>query len=131
MENSSLLISYKNKLYDLTKFQHKHPGGKNTLKGLNNTDMRQRFESAPPHSDAAMYLLNEYEVENNNRTRRNGVGNGTANNAKNGLENESLKSKDINSNTIEPITDESMEVSVINYNREIVYFIIKSKSLIC
>lgn len=115
MESSPLVISYRSKLYDLTKFQHKHPGGLNTLKGLNNTDIKQRFEKAPPHSDAALYLMKEYEVKdvietNNNGTFKNGMTNGI----KNGIENGSLKSKDINSNTIEHTTDESMEVSAIS-----------------
>lgn len=114
MENSPLLINYKSKLYDLTKFQHKHPGGTNTLKGLNNTDIKLRFERAPPHSDAALYLMKEYEVQhiketNNNEIVRNGMANGD----KNGIENGSLTSTDINGNTIQHKTDESMEVSAI------------------
>lgn len=127
MEDSPLVISYKSKRYDLTKFQHKHPGGINTLKGLNNTDIKQRFEKAPPHSDAALYLMKEYEIDNIKETNgnghlRNGKANGLANGfangvVKNGIENGNLKSKDINSNTIEPPSiDESMEVSMISHN---------------
>lgn len=121
MEDSRLVISYKSKVYDLTKFRDKHPGGKNTLKGLNNTDIKQRFEKAPPHSDAAMYLMKEYEIDNNNETNNNGnLKNGMGNGTKNIAENGTVKSKDINGNTIEHETDESMEVSVISPNREIV-----------
>lgn len=115
MEDSPLVISYKSKLYDLTKFQHKHPGGSNTLKGLNNTDIKQRFDNAPPHSDAALYLMKEYEVENIKETNNNGnVSNGITNGTKNGIENGNLKSKDLNINTIQHRTDESMEVSAIS-----------------
>ncbi len=127
MEDSPLVISYKSKLYDLTKFQHKHPGGLNTLKGLNNTDMEERFDRAPPHSDAAMYLMKEYEVEHTAKTNNNGIpgngygngydnghANGHANGHTNGIGNGSLKSKDINSNLIQSKTDESMEVSAMS-----------------
>lgn len=120
MEGSSLVVTYKSKLYDLTKFRHKHPGGLNTLIGLNNADIKQRFEKAPPHSDAAMYLMKEYEVKreaSNNKNLKNGLTNGTLNGTSNGtlnvtsngIGNGSLKSKDINSNAVEHEIDESME----------------------
>lgn len=139
--DSRLVISYQSKHYDLTKFQHKHPGGINTLKGLNNTDIKHRFEKAPPHSNAALYLMKEYEIDvdketNNNENLKNGIGNGTSNGVVNGTEtnkngnlkigikngnsNGAVKSKDINSNTIQHKIDESMEVSMISPNREIV-----------
>lgn len=119
MESSPLVISYKSKLYDLSKFQHKHPGGINTLKGLHNTDIRQRFENSPPHSDAALYLMKEYEIGHTTEANINGnVQNGMPNGTKNGIKNGNLKSQDINSN-IQYRTDESMEVSTINSNREI------------
>lgn len=115
MESSPLVITYKSKLYDLTKFQHKHPGGINTLKGLNNTDIKQRFERAPPHSDAALYLMKEYELKNVEETNNNGIyRNGMANGHKNGIANGSIKSKDTNGNAIEHKIDESMEVSYLH-----------------
>lgn len=55
------LVKYRNEMYDITNFVHKHPGGVNTLKGLENRDMTERFMKAPPHSDAAMYLMREYK----------------------------------------------------------------------
>lgn len=118
MENPNLVITYKSKLYDLTKFQHKHPGGINTLKGLNNSDIKQRFEKAPAHSQAAMYLMKEYEIANirDTNSKRN-LTNGIENGQKNGVKNGSISSRDLNSNTLHQKTDESMEVSIINPNR--------------
>lgn len=117
MEDSPLVIRYRSKFYDLTKFQHKHPGGINTLKGLNNADMDKRFDKAPPHSDAAMYLMKEYEVKAYKETNNNGIHrneNGMMNGHKNGVANGHIESKDINSNSIEHKIDESMEVSERN-----------------
>lgn len=62
--SEKFIVSFKNQYYDLTKFRHKHPGGINTLKGLEDTNITERFKSAPKHSSAAMYLLNEYKISN-------------------------------------------------------------------
>lgn len=136
MEESPLLISYKSKRYDLTRFQYKHPGGLNTLKGLNDKDIEHRFEKAPPHSDAAFYLMKEYEVKNakeannnghlkngmgnghttngigNGNVHSNGMGNGHSNN--NGIGNGNVHSENVNGSSIQQKTDESMEVSADN-----------------
>ena len=60
------IVKYRNETYDISKFVDKHPGGINTLKGLENADMTSRFLKGPPHSDAAMYLMKEYRLENVN-----------------------------------------------------------------
>ncbi|BFG03415.1 dihydroceramide fatty acyl 2-hydroxylase FAH2 [Drosophila madeirensis] len=60
---AEFIVKYRQEYYDLSKFMHKHPGGINTLKGLNQADMTARFMKAPPHSDAAMYLMKEYKVK--------------------------------------------------------------------
>ncbi|KAL5289125.1 FA2H family protein [Megaselia abdita] len=57
-----ILVKYRNETFDISSLINKHPGGINTLKGLENTDMTSRFLKGPPHSDAAMYLMNEYKV---------------------------------------------------------------------
>lgn len=83
-QSEKLLVRYKNELYDISDFAHKHPGGTSTLKGLNEMDMDERFSKGPPHSDAAMYLMKEYKVKNDNRkispnrTKKNSVTNGNA-----------------------------------------------------
>ncbi|XP_055630429.1 uncharacterized protein LOC129771111 [Toxorhynchites rutilus septentrionalis] len=81
---SPLLVRYKDATYDLTDFAHKHPGGVNTLKGLHNRDMQERFDKAPGHSSSAKYLMREYKIcdKNNNdssstTTYNNGHANGT------------------------------------------------------
>lgn len=56
-------VRYRNAVYDLRHFVHKHPGGRSTLHGLQGRDMEQRLRAAPPHSAAAMYLLREYRVD--------------------------------------------------------------------
>ncbi|XP_068145633.1 uncharacterized protein Fa2h isoform X1 [Drosophila tropicalis] len=56
------IVKYRQQYYDISHFLHKHPGGINTLKGLNQGDMTARFMKAPPHSDAAMYLMQEYKI---------------------------------------------------------------------
>lgn len=71
-----ILVKYRNETYDISSFIHKHPGGVKTLKGLEKSDMTSRFLKGPPHSDAAIYLMNEYKVrdstnlENNNEGER-------------------------------------------------------------
>ncbi|EDW46757.1 dihydroceramide fatty acyl 2-hydroxylase FAH2 [Drosophila sechellia] len=61
--NDKFIVKYRQQYYDLSRFMHKHPGGINTLKGLNSGDMTARFLKAPPHSDAAMYLMREYKID--------------------------------------------------------------------
>lgn len=56
-----LLVRYKNETFDLTKFARKHPGGRNTLSAVLNSDIDYKFETLP-HSPAAKYLLKEYRV---------------------------------------------------------------------
>lgn len=87
--SEKLLVHFKNELYDISGFAHKHPGGTNTLKGLNNMDMDERFLKGPPHSDAAMYLMKEYKVKNGSRNRspKRTQANGTPNGNTNGLTN--------------------------------------------
>lgn len=60
---NKFIVKYRKNYYDISKFLHKHPGGLNTLKGLQNSDMTGRFMKAPPHSDAAMYLMKEYQIK--------------------------------------------------------------------
>lgn len=92
-QSEKFLVRFKNELYDISGFAHKHPGGTNTLKGLNNMNMDERFLKGPPHSDAAMYLMKEYKVKNGNskrstnRTKKNGLTNGTPNGKANGVTN--------------------------------------------
>lgn len=62
-EEQQFIIKYRQKYYDIRRFLQNHPGGMNTLRGLNNSDMTTRFLHAPPHSDAAMYLMKEYEIK--------------------------------------------------------------------
>ena len=64
------IVQYKNDLYDITKFQSQHPGGLNTLSGLNNKTIDTRFDSSP-HSPAALYLMNEYKVEESDVNKNN------------------------------------------------------------
>ncbi|XP_055390431.1 uncharacterized protein LOC129619280 isoform X2 [Condylostylus longicornis] len=78
-DSKQIIIKYRNNNYDITEFIHKHPGGINTLKGITaNTDITKRFLNAPPHSDAAMYLMNEYKINMENKMK-NGYKNGTKN----------------------------------------------------
>ncbi|XP_061392765.1 uncharacterized protein LOC133328233 [Musca vetustissima] len=66
------IVKYRKNFYDITRFLHKHPGGINTLRGLENADMTARFMRAPPHSDAAMYLMKEYQIKTTPAKWRNG-----------------------------------------------------------
>lgn len=61
--DEQLIVYYKNQAYDITDFRHKHPGGVNTLKSIQNTDISYRFDNAPPHSAAAKYLMHEYRLQ--------------------------------------------------------------------
>lgn len=63
-QDGKLLVRYKNETFDLTKFAAKHPGGRNTLSGVVNSDIDYKFETTMPHSQAAKYLLKEYRVPN-------------------------------------------------------------------
>lgn len=67
IKSDKFIVKYRRNYYDITDFLHKHPGGLNTLKGLENSDMTTRFMRAPPHSDAAMYLMREYQMEKDQR----------------------------------------------------------------
>ncbi|EDW32301.1 GL11561 [Drosophila persimilis] len=49
--DAGFIVKYRQEYYDLSEFMHKHP------------DMTARFMKAPPHSDAAMYLMKEYKVK--------------------------------------------------------------------
>lgn len=72
MNSDKLLVRYKNETFDLTKFVQKHPGGRNTLNAVLNSDIDYKFETAMPHSPAAKYLLREYRVSshvNNNDSK--------------------------------------------------------------
>jgi 4-hydroxysphinganine ceramide fatty acyl 2-hydroxylase len=99
-----VLVTFKNKLFDITDFMHKHPGGVGTLKGLENKDMEARFYSGPPHSDAAMYLLQEYQV----RTDDNETDEKMAEKTTKVINNEDII------DTTKSAVDESMEVSNIS-----------------
>lgn len=130
-EEQHFIIKFRQKYYDIRRFLHNHPGGINTLRGLNNSDMTTRFLHAPPHSDAAMYLMKEYEIEpaqlqNGTKRRRRlhqsmdnellAVDNNEqqqqvlAESTENGIEllDAALREEDKNNNQL----DESMEVSV-------------------
>lgn len=102
-----LLVRYKDSVYDLSDFAHKHPGGLNTLKGLHQQDMQERFEKAPGHSDAAKYLMKEYKVcdKNNNNVVNGKPTGGHMNGFKNGING----TKHTNG-AIPQTTDDSMEV---------------------
>ena len=77
--NNKFIVKYRKNYYDISEFLHKHPGGINTLKGLQNNDMTSRFMKAPPHSDAAMYLMQEYKMQAANaKSKLNGLSNGHA-----------------------------------------------------
>lgn len=95
------IVKYRQNFYDISEFIKKHPGGINTLKGLNNGDMTSRFMHAPPHSDAAMYLMNEYKLKGIDKKRS--IKNGKKP-QENGIE---LLEEDSNNNQL----DDSMEVS--------------------
>ncbi|EAL41551.3 AGAP011282-PA, partial [Anopheles gambiae str. PEST] len=65
-----LIVRYKNQWYDLTEFAHKHPGGKNSLTGLHEKDMAERFDRAPGHSQAAKYLMKEYQIKHDPKQKQ-------------------------------------------------------------
>lgn len=78
-----LLVRYKNEMFDLTQFAHKHPGGKNTLNAVHNSDIDFKFETAIPHSPAAKYLLKEYRVSNTSQMNNNYIDDNKDNKCKN------------------------------------------------
>lgn len=59
-------VKYNNEVYNVKEFMHKHPGGIETLNKWKSMDITNRLGAAPPHSDAALYLLKEYKVVNHN-----------------------------------------------------------------
>ncbi|ETN67075.1 fatty acid hydroxylase [Anopheles darlingi] len=61
-QTDPLVVQYQGDWYDLTQFAHKHPGGKNSLAGLHDKNMEERFTRAPGHSQAAKYLMKEYRI---------------------------------------------------------------------
>lgn len=106
-----LFVRYKNETFDLTKFAKKHPGGRNTLSAVLNSDIEYKFDTAMPHSPAAKYLLKEYrvppnQVNNNDSKFDSDLSNG---NSKYG---ENIDHKMDGRDSIEHLvkTDESMEV---------------------
>ncbi|XP_067626399.1 uncharacterized protein Fa2h [Eurosta solidaginis] len=72
-KEAQFIVKYRNKYYDIERFVRNHPGGVNTLRGLYDGDMTTRFLHAPPHSDAAMYLMKEYEIKPQLIQLQNGV----------------------------------------------------------
>ena len=132
---NKFIVKYRKNYYDISEFLHKHPGGINTLKGLQNNDMTSRFMKAPPHSDAAMYLMQEYKMQTARpRNKLNGLSNGQAgsaiikenieiieesdNDANNNCSSNSKNSNNSsNSSKTNELIDESMEVSLSNFQR--------------
>lgn len=106
-----LLVRYKDSVYDLSDFAHKHPGGLNTLKGLHQQDMQERFEKAPGHSEAAKYLMKEYKICDKNNNAIDGKSNGHINGLKHGANG----TKHANG-VIPQTTDDSME-HLVNWNK--------------
>lgn len=94
--NDRFTVFYKNEVYDISDFRKKHPGGLNTLNGMLNTDISYKFENAPPHSDAARYLMKEYRIRTSTDKNDNEI-------------NESKKLFNLNEDPREE-TDDSMEV---------------------
>jgi len=92
-KDPQLIVRYQDDIYNITEFIHKHPGGLNTLQGLSNSDMTKRFLNAPPHSDAAMYLMKEYKIKDSKLRNgyKNGVKNGKITNNDEHNHNEEIK----------------------------------------
>ncbi|XP_059622480.1 uncharacterized protein LOC132265729 [Phlebotomus argentipes] len=106
-----LIIKYRNELYDISEFAHKHPGGIGTLGGLGqNADITQRFATMPPHSAAAKYLMKEYRVTGAPKMERNGH---TANGIHLNGHNYHHRGKEANNNgDLHAALDDSMEYLV-------------------
>lgn len=113
-KSSPLTVRYKDSVYDLTDFAHKHPGGINTLKGLHQQDMQERFEKAPGHSAAAKYLMKEYKICDKNNNATTGKANGHVNGYKNGLN--GTKHSNGTNGVIPQSTDDSME-HIVDWNK--------------
>uniref|UniRef100_A0A1I8PZ47 Fatty acid 2-hydroxylase n=1 Tax=Stomoxys calcitrans TaxID=35570 RepID=A0A1I8PZ47_STOCA len=108
--NNQFIVKYRKNYYDITKFLRKHPGGVNTLKGLQNSDMTARFMRAPPHSDAAMYLMKEYQIKDlPKKSTRNGHHHHHTNGIKETMEIVEEESEDKSNNNA---LDDSMEYLV-------------------
>ena len=113
------IVQFKNNSYDLTNFLHKHPGGVGSLNGLNNMNMESRFMKGPPHSDAAMYLMKEYQIaaapaavdDNQKIKKRNSSNNNGVNGHVNGISGEKTVKNGEELNREFFKNDESMEVS--------------------
>lgn len=124
-QSNKCIVKYRQQYYDLSNFIYKHPGGVNTLKGLNQTDMTARFLKAPPHSEEAMYLMREYRIDGPEcEISRRNEGQRPAKVADNGVDllDQPKDSEDSNNNLL----DESMEVSNIE---EIIDFALRSINL--
>lgn len=124
-QTNKFIVKYRQQYYDLSNFIGKHPGGVNTLKGLNQTDMTARFLKAPPHSDEAMYLMREYKIDGQEyENSRSAKGQRPFKIAETGVEllEQPKDSEDSNNNLL----DESMEVSSI---KEIINFALQSRNL--
>jgi len=110
--NDQFIVKYRQQYYDLSRFLHKHPGGINTLKGLNSGDMTARFLKAPPHSDAAMYLMREYKIDpDDSRKTKSGHNEAELRNGDEELRHRARETEDKNNNQV----DESMEVSWMSF----------------
>lgn len=106
--NDKFIVKYRQQYYDLSRFMHKHPGGINTLKGLNSGDMTARFLKAPPHSDAAMYLMREYKIDPEDSRKPKSSQRETLHHDEDGtLRQRPRETEDKNNNQV----DDSMEVS--------------------
>ncbi|KAJ4199130.1 hypothetical protein NW759_016153 [Fusarium solani] len=56
-----LYLVIKNKVYDVTKFQHEHPGGGEFILDQGGTDVTELFEDAE-HSDEARSILKTLQI---------------------------------------------------------------------
>lgn len=83
-EPSDFLVKYKNETYNLKRFLHKHPGGVNTLGPLRNCDLTKILSQAPPHSDAAFYLMKEYRIDKDQNNNNNNSADVTGGKGSNG-----------------------------------------------
>ncbi|XP_055528265.1 uncharacterized protein LOC129720699 [Wyeomyia smithii] len=112
-KTTPLVVRFKDATYDLSEFAHKHPGGINTLKGLHNQDMQERFAKAPAHSNAATYLMKEYKIcDNNNNIDNHKVSASSDNGHLNGLMNGTNGTISLNGTSngyLPQNTDDSME----------------------
>ncbi|XP_058056773.1 uncharacterized protein LOC131208138 [Anopheles bellator] len=110
VQNDPLLVEYQGDWYDLSAFAHKHPGGKNSLAGLHDRNMEERFARAPGHSQAAKYLMKEYKIKPVDSARHakqngsNGLRNGI--HSRNGLHDSGTRT---GADDVTHLTDDSME----------------------